>query len=166
MNKYVFKPYNDIFPILFENEKNRLCKFLKRKYFIEHVGSTAIPGASGKGIIDIMISTEKEEIPQIFKQLEEADYEYREMASKPERLFFRIDIDDLIEEKRRYHVHLVPAKNNEWMETLKFRDYMLKHPEKVHEYNNLKIQAVKESNQNGKIYRKIKEPFIKNIISQ
>lgn len=56
MLKYVFRPYDPIFPKLFIKEKNRLKKFLGRTVLIEHVGSTAIPGLGGKGIIDIAIA--------------------------------------------------------------------------------------------------------------
>ena len=51
MKKYVFKPYNPKFPVLFEQEKQRIASHLKEKAPIEHVGSTAVPGLGGKGII-------------------------------------------------------------------------------------------------------------------
>lgn len=54
-NKYVFKPYNPVFSKLFETEKKRLSNYLTGLFRIEHVGSTAVPGLGGKGIIDIYI---------------------------------------------------------------------------------------------------------------
>ena len=62
MNKYIFKPYHEIFPKLFEQEKLRLSKYLTGEYMIEHIGSTAVPGLGGKGIIDIMISVSKDKM--------------------------------------------------------------------------------------------------------
>lgn len=53
MNKYVFKPYNWIFPELFSLEKERIAAHVPIIMQIEHVGSTAVPELSGKGIIDI-----------------------------------------------------------------------------------------------------------------
>lgn len=49
--KYVFKPYLQCFPTLFNQEKERIVKHLDQDIMIEHVGSTAIPGLGGKGII-------------------------------------------------------------------------------------------------------------------
>lgn len=62
MSKYVFKPYNSIFPELFEKEKERLSKYLTGEYQIEHVGSTAVQGLGGKGIIDIYLATPRKNL--------------------------------------------------------------------------------------------------------
>ncbi len=55
MKKYVFKPYGKIFPELFLKEKERISGSLGAGAVIEHVGSTAVPGLGGNGIIDIAI---------------------------------------------------------------------------------------------------------------
>ncbi|HEX4839092.1 MAG TPA: GrpB family protein [Rhabdochlamydiaceae bacterium] len=47
MSKYVFKPYNRIFPELFETEKKRIAAVIKPKTIIEHIGSTAVPNLGG-----------------------------------------------------------------------------------------------------------------------
>jgi GrpB-like predicted nucleotidyltransferase (UPF0157 family) len=47
-DKYFFRPYNPIFPKLFENEKIRLRKALGKTVQIDHIGSTAVPGLGGK----------------------------------------------------------------------------------------------------------------------
>lgn len=62
MKKYEFKPYNPAFSKYFEEEKKRLSKYLSGDYQIEHIGSTAVPGLGGKGIIDIMIAVSKEQM--------------------------------------------------------------------------------------------------------
>jgi GrpB-like predicted nucleotidyltransferase (UPF0157 family) len=43
MKKYVFKPYNQNFPELFDNEKKRIAALLGSDAVIEHIGSTAVP---------------------------------------------------------------------------------------------------------------------------
>ena len=52
-DKYIFRPYNPIFPELFKNEKERMEKILGDNLKIEHIGSTAVMGLGGKGVIDI-----------------------------------------------------------------------------------------------------------------
>jgi GrpB-like predicted nucleotidyltransferase (UPF0157 family) len=162
MNKYVFKSYNPIFPVLFEREHEKLKNILGNTITIEHIGSTAVAGVGGKGIIDIMIGIPKEKIffSAIIKKLEDAGYEHREKADSLERIFFRIDRPDEVEKIRRYHIHVTYIDKKDWNETLTFRNYLRNTPQAVKEYENLKIDALKKSEQDGKMYRNLKQPFI------
>lgn len=54
MVKLRLYPYNKKFVIIFQKQKKKLIKLLKNQE-IHHIGSTAVPGIGGKGIIDIMI---------------------------------------------------------------------------------------------------------------
>ncbi len=112
MSKYVFKPYNPLFPQLFQREKERLLLHVKGLCSIEHVGSTAVPGLGGKGIIDIAIATSEKEA--IIPQLQALGYEFRPGFSTQERLYFVIDQPDPEEGMRRYHVHVMSDKISEW----------------------------------------------------
>jgi len=94
MSKYVFKPYDEIMPILFKQEKERLLKFLKVEVIIEHVGSTAVPGLGGKGIIDICIAVNKDKMLIISSQIQKIGYEFKQHASVEDRLFHQIDLPD------------------------------------------------------------------------
>ncbi len=69
MKKYIFDPYDEIFPELFAKEKKRIASYLPKALQIEHVGSTAVPGLGGKGIIDIAILVEKQDIEEISLKL-------------------------------------------------------------------------------------------------
>lgn len=163
MKKYVFKPYSATFPILFENEKKRIESLLKKPLAIEHVGSTAIPGLGGKGIIDIAIAVEKRDMESISIQLQTLGYEYRPAFSTSDRYYFIIYLPDPEEGERRYHVHLTYPENSEWQQFLGFRDYLRNHPEEAEEYAQMKKQAAAEANQEGERYRKIKEPMFKKV---
>lgn len=68
--KYVYKPYNELFSKLFLEEKRRLLNILKEECFdVKHIGSTAIPGLGGKGIIDIGITVAKENFDSSFHNI-------------------------------------------------------------------------------------------------
>src|SRR5574341_424131 len=55
--KVVIVPYDKTWPVMFEQEKERLEKALSHHALsIQHIGSTAVPGLSAKPIIDIMIA--------------------------------------------------------------------------------------------------------------
>lgn len=165
MKKYQFRPYSKIYPELFENEKKRIEAGLKNTIGIEHVGSTAVPNLGGKGIIDILVGVDKQEIESACKELQKLGYEFRPDHSTPDRYYFVIYLPDPEEEKRRYHLHLTYPKSTDWEEMLGFRDYLRHHPEAVEEYGEIKKRAAAEANHEGEIYRQMKEPIIKKINS-
>jgi len=96
-------------------------------------------------------------------KLEETGYEFREKASYPERLFFRIDYP-YGKEKRRVHIHLVELGSQDWKEMIGFRDLLLKNPEIIDQYIAIKKESIKKAMGNGKKYREHKEKFIEEIL--
>ena len=165
MSKFVFKPYSSIFPELFLKEKERIAPHLNAVLSIEHVGSTAVPGLGGKGIIDIAIAVEKKDMDIASKQLQSLGYEYRPTFSTPDRYYFIIYLPDPEEEVRRYHIHLTYPECREWKDFIAFRDHLRSHPEEAGAYAEIKKKAVSQANQDGETYRKIKEPMFKKVLS-
>jgi RimJ/RimL family protein N-acetyltransferase/GrpB-like predicted nucleotidyltransferase (UPF0157 family) len=161
--KYVYKPYRKTFPDLFQKEKARISSFLKHILAIEHVGSTAIPGLGGKGIIDIAIAVAEKERESSSAILQKMGYEFRPSFSTPDRLYFIAYLPDAEEGSRRYHIHLTVGYNKEWKGLIGFRDYLLSHPEAVEEYATLKKHAASVANQEGQQYRKLKEPMFQKV---
>lgn len=159
MKKYVFKPYNSLFPLLFIKEKERISQSLFQQACIKHVGSTAIPGLGGKGIIDIAIAVEKSMLSQAKLALETLGYEFRSSFSTEERFYFVAYLPDCEEGLRRYHLHLTHPQSKPWQDLIGFKNYLLCHPKKVKEYAALKKRAALEAKEDGKIYQKIKEPI-------
>lgn len=104
--KYIFSPYHPLFEELFKKELTRLKKFLDKDILIEHVGSTAIKGLGGKGIIDILIGAPRDRLKKVTKNLQSAGYEFIPKASTAGRLFFQQDLLDPVERVRGYHIHL------------------------------------------------------------
>jgi len=164
MKKYVFKPYNKHFPSLFEKEKERIIHVLGKHIIVEHVGSTAVPGLGGKGIIDIALGAKKDAFAEITKHLQDLGYEFRPQFSTAERLYFITFLPDSDEGTRRYHLHLMSPEGREWKEMLYFRDYLKAHPEEVTIYADLKKAASEEVKEEGERYRALKAPFFKKIL--
>jgi len=163
MQKYAFREYNPEYLAFFTSEKKKIVIALGSTAKIEHIGSTAIPELGGKGILDIVIGIPESKFGESKKKLEEAGYEFREKASYPEKLFFRID-SPYKNRKRRVHVHLTKFNGQDWKEMIGFRDYLLKHPEAVEQYILIKKEGVKKALGDGGIYIKHKEGFIENIV--
>jgi GrpB-like predicted nucleotidyltransferase (UPF0157 family)/adenylate kinase family enzyme len=160
--KYVFKPYSKTFPTLFQKEKQRLN--VLNKFTIEHVGSTAVPGLGGKGIIDIGIGASRNKFEEIKSDLLNLGYSFRPDFSTEDRLYFAAFLPDQEIETRRYHIHVMDKGNSEWSRMLYFRDYLRAHPEALQEYTSIKKSAAQEANEEGEVYRKLKEPFIQKIL--
>ncbi len=165
MKKYTFKPYNPKFPKLFEKEKERIAAHIGNA-LIEHIGSTALPGLGGKGIIDIAIKTSKEEIQHLSQKLQQIGYVFRESASTSERYFFRIDLPDEEEGTRRYHVHLILEESREWDRMILFREYLKQNKEELEKYADTKRKAAEEVNDDGEKYRELKAPIIEEILKK
>ncbi len=165
MQKYVFKPYSKVFPELFHKEKERIASSLKTALAIEHVGSTAVPNLGGKGIIDIAIAVNKQDMESATQQLQDLGYEFRPAYSTSDRLYFVIYLPDSEEETRRYHIHLTYPESSEWKNLIDFRDYLRNHPQEAKEYAEMKQLASTEANNIGEHYRKLKEPMFQKIKS-
>ena len=130
---------------------------------IEHFGSTAVPGLGGKGIIDIYVVVDKDNLNKTVERLQKGDYELRPDAGTEDKIFFR-RILNTGNGEQRYHVHLTLIDNTEFKKDIAFRDHLKTHPEDLKTYARIKIKAANEANNNKDKYMKIKEPVIQEIL--
>ncbi|MDA4137403.1 MAG: GrpB family protein [Thaumarchaeota archaeon] len=165
MEKYRFRRYDPIYKTFFRIEKKKLIASLGLGVEIEHVGSTAVSGLGGKGILDIAIGTGDSGIDATKDRLRGLGYEFRREASTEKRLFFRRDYE-YKRDVRRVHVHLTRLNGNDWKEMVSFRDYLLENKEAAAEYSRVKRNAVKVAKGDGKTYRKEKEEFIRKFMDR
>ena len=171
--KYIFKPSNPIFPGLFEKEKERIEKSLGN-IRIEHVGSTAVAGLGGKGIIDILIVAPKEEWETVSGKLKALGYEYKKKdeVRENQRLFFMANLPDKELGTRLYHIHLAYPGGIEQKRMIGFRDFLRSHPKEAEEYSEIKKKASEESqkfstkNEMRDAYSQTKEEFIEKFLAE
>lgn len=161
MKKYIFRKYSSEFPEIFGKWKRKLSKILPRKAVIEHIGSTAVPGLGGKGIIDILILVSKRELPKANQALVKAGLEYKPHPRRRKQYFFQKDFKSG-KQTFRAHFHLTESK--ELLEKdLAIVDFLKSNEKARKEYETIKKKAVKFSKQNGKKYRKFKGKFLRNL---
>jgi GrpB-like predicted nucleotidyltransferase (UPF0157 family) len=165
MEKYLFKPSTPQFPLLFDQEQQRLAACMTCPARIEHVGSTAVAGLGGKGIIDIAIAVPPACLPQASADLRRAGYAFRPQAGSNERWFHRMDRPDPIDGTRRYHVHLTYPESTEWGAMLAFRDYLRTHPDAAAAYGQAKQIAAVQAAGDGQRYMEMKTPVLEQILS-
>lgn len=173
MAGYPVKPYNAIFPRLFEQEKARLQEELGQDVEIEHFGSTAVPGVGGKGFIDIYIVVDKENMENASKKLQQLGYIKKENAGEAgERIFHQTELPDSIDGTRVYHAHVTYKGNANLQECLIFRDYLRAHPTdaKLYEESKRKVElATKDITDKAEIkrlYNEIKGPVVREIMEK
>jgi len=161
MRKYVFRKYKEDYPKLYVLEKKRLMKILPKEAKIEHIGSTAVLGLGGKGILDIQIGFKtKDEMKKAEKIMEKRGYQIMPGSKR----FGRISLKKyygLIFWRRRVHIHLVIFNGRIWKRNIKFRNNLRKNKELRAKYEKMKKEAVKYAKGEGKKYRKYKDKFIK-----
>ncbi|WP_052255328.1 GrpB family protein [Salinicoccus sp. YB14-2] len=133
--------YNDQWPRIFEEEKEKLEAVLKVELMeIYHIGSTSVPGLKAKPIIDIM---------PVVKNIEDVDRYEAEMAGLgyeslgengiAGRRYFRKGGDE-----RSHHVHVFEEGSEDITRHLSFRDYLREHQEVRFHYENLKMKLASE----------------------
>ena len=160
--KYAFRKYDKAYPKLFEKEKEKISKILTKDARIEHVGSTAVRGLGGKGIIDIAIKTPGNKLNQFMKKLYALGYKHTsEHQPNDQRIFFQKIIRHKGKE-RRIHVHLT-LNNDFWDTFISFRDYLRKHSKERDKYAKIKKEAVRHAKGEGQKYRDYKHKTLEKL---
>lgn len=160
MNKYKFRKYIPKYNELYIKEKEKLKKIIPNAA-IEHIGSTAVQGLGGKGIIDIIIAVSKKQVNNVKNKLIKSKYKFKPKGGSKDRLFFEKDYGILL--KRRVHIHLTKINSKVWKKDIKVRNRLRKSKKLREEYSNIKKEGVKICKGEGKIYREYKDKFLKRI---
>ena len=69
-------PYDDEWPKIFGELKESVCKLIPYQIEVEHVGSTAVVGLGGKGIIDILVIASRKQLEKLGIDFKEPNYAY------------------------------------------------------------------------------------------
>ena len=126
----------------------------------EHVGSTAVPGLAGKGIIDLLLAAEPAHIPAITKALLELGFQPQSPAAFPATRpmlwgTFRHGATEY-----RVHVHVVPAGSREVAAMRGFRDALRADPVLRRRYAVLKRAIVAGGSADPVAFTKAKHDWI------
>lgn len=152
--------------------------------FIEHIGSTSVPGLASKNVIDILVGIEEiNQFDFITKELTQNDryiyYKAFEKGLPNRRLFVRLKDGvssakfekvffhqekiphDEINKSRIANVHVVEKNSSEWLRHIAFRDYLKVHEKVRLEYAKIKAALSQKTWKHGMEYNKGKNSFIK-----
>lgn len=162
MTKLKILPYSQKFPKIFDKEKKKIFKAI-RSNEIHHIGSTAVPGLGGKGIIDIMIGINNwKESDNVIRNLKSIGFKHIRPEEKG-RIF-------LSEHKGPFpdniHIHIVKKGNKQYKELLTFRDYLRKNKKEIKRFFKLKLEWLARAKGDRAKYNKLKEKYVKEILNK
>ena len=142
-----------------------LKKILGDDCVIEHVGSTAIPGVDGKGIIDVLIGFDNQEqiINAADKLLRHGYFSARKrLEDQKDRVsMYSSGEDTTIGD---VHLHMVLKDSADFINFIKVRDFLRQNPDEAKKYSELKYKIAKETGFSREEYKNQKSKFIEKIL--
>ena len=164
MTELKILPYYQKFLKDFEEEKYKIFKVLKGKNIeIHHIGSTAIPGLGGKGMIDIMLAINTwQDLDGIIKKLKTIGLKHIHPKEEGRVFLSKIATTKLGD----VHIHIVKKEGKLYKDLLFFRNYLKDNKKEAEKYFNLKLKWSKEFKADRKKYTKGKIEYVKNILKK
>ena len=140
----------------YNEEVDRLKRFLPKATEYYHIGSTAIDGIMAKPIIDIIITTNtSSELRQIAEIMHKKGYIV--MSSCENRISLNKGYTEHGFAEKVFHLHIRLKGDTD---EIYFRDYLNAHAEVAKEYEELKLQLWKKYEFNRDAYTNAKTQFV------
>ncbi len=128
---------------------------------VEHVGSTAVPGCEGKGVVDLMILYPLGQLPEVRDALDELGFQRQTGRDPfPEERPMRIGSIDYDGTRFRLHAHVIAVDSKEVAELRTFRDRLWGEPMLLEQYVALKRKIIAEGVTDSLDYSVRKGEFI------
>jgi GrpB-like predicted nucleotidyltransferase (UPF0157 family) len=167
-------PYDPRWPELFQREAEHLRSCIPTGLIrrIEHFGSTAVPGLDAKPIVDLLVEVTslraaRRQIAPIL-QAQGYDYFWRPTFGNDTPPWYAFFIKRDQHGARTHHIHMMTRRRpfREHWDRLRFRDYLIAHPETAQEYARLKKQLAADHPNNRVAYSDGKSHFITAVMTR
>ena len=185
----VLEPYDPDWPVLFEEERQRIVAAIGRfAAGIHHVGSTSIPGMPAKPILDIAVLLHDfADGERCIEPLEKIGYLHMGVMDDipGDRVFHRGDslpegCSQFDDDKtapgsvpkgpthivQTHILHMYAVDNPVRQHHFHFRDYLIAHPETAAEYGRLKTSLSNKHPDDRRSYSAGKRSFIKAVLAK
>jgi GrpB-like predicted nucleotidyltransferase (UPF0157 family) len=134
---------------------------------VEHIGSTAIPGCAGKGIIDLMAMYAPDELEATRAALDALGFQRQRRGHIfPEERPMRVGAIDHAGKRYRLHVHVIAAGSPEVATLRQFRDVLRANPALRDAYQAKKRAILQSGVHEPKDYTYAKGEFITSVIGR
>ncbi len=164
----ILSDYNPAWPQWYTEEKDRLIFLIGAEHImrVTHIGSTAVPGMTAKPTVDILLEiSENTDIERLIASLPEEEYICLRQQTIPtnDRVLFLKGYTDCGFGERVYHIHV--RGRGDWDE-VRFRDYLITHPETAAAYAELKRELKERFLHDRDGYTSAKGAFIRAVTEQ
>jgi 5-(carboxyamino)imidazole ribonucleotide synthase len=133
---------------------------------VEHIGSTAVPGLPGKGIVDLSIQTDPSDIPGVVALLYDLGFQPQPGPDPwPPTRPMPVGSYDVDGERFRIHLHVQPT-GGDFPRDIAFRDALRNDPELKRQYAELKRSITKAGPVEGFRYTHSKTTWILGVYRQ
>ncbi len=160
-----FRPYDPRLPEV----ASRVIRLIQERSpgaVVEHVGSSAIPGCDGKGVVDLMLLYEQGGLDDARQVLDAMGFQrHTGPNAHPEDRPVRIGSIEHDGETFRLHVHVISASAAEAIDQIHFRDTLRSEPELVAEYVRIKRRVLEQGVRDSNEYNDGKDPFIRRVMA-
>jgi GrpB-like predicted nucleotidyltransferase (UPF0157 family) len=134
---------------------------------VEHVGSTAVPGCAGKGVVDLLIPYREGELEPVKDTLQDLGFQRQSTRDPfPEDRPMHVGSIRHKGDTFRLHVHVVPALSSEPDELRAFRDRLRADPEMLEAYVRRKRGIIEGRTTDSVDYSIIKGSFVQKALDE
>lgn len=132
---------------------------------IEHVGSTAVPGCDGKGILDLMLLIPAGRLSEACAVIDDMGFQHQSGGKRhPDDRPMREGSFTFDGSVFQLHVHLIPESSAEVDRLRKFRDRLAANPELVALYIEQKRRLIDAQISDRSTYTLGKKAFIESVL--
>ena len=147
------------------NEVIRLIGQAAPWMHVEHIGSTAVPGCAGTGIVDLMALYPAGKLEAARAALDQLGFQHQKSGHVfPETRPMRVGAIDINGKRYRLHVHVVSNDDPEVASLRRFRDALRADPVLRDAYQAKKLAILKSGFNEPSDYTYAKGEFIRSII--
>jgi GrpB-like predicted nucleotidyltransferase (UPF0157 family) len=156
--------YDPQWPSIFEAESERLVGLFPSQFlYIQHFGSTAIPGMAAKPIIDLLAGVESMVVADSLVQ-PLLNSGYTTSAEFNATLIDRRWFMRWANGRRTHHLHIVVFGGTEWHRRLRFRDVLRSNAELARCYALLKEELAAQHSVDREAYTRAKSEFVLSVV--
>ncbi|MBZ5537557.1 MAG: GrpB family protein [Acidobacteriia bacterium] len=164
MDTIAITPADQSWPAQFDAEAAAIQSELGQAfvYAIHHVGSTAVPGLAAKPIIDIVLEVADRECwSLLIEPLQRIGYVYWDQNPDEGEMFFVKGMPPF-GTGRTHHIHVLAP--DAIGSQLRFRDYLIAHPDEAARYERLKRELAVRLTNDRDGYTKAKSEFVEHVL--
>jgi len=159
--QYQVRSYDPAWTKQFKAEARTIKDIFKKDAItIEHIGSTAVPGMTGKPTLDILVCVNDLSVADRHAdQMKAIGYEHLAVYVSPDSVLFRRMQRNVI----LSNVHIFPKDHPHVLEMIALRDYLRCHPEEANAYSGVKKELYEKYPNDYAAYRESKDDYMAKL---